>query len=137
MQPRPDFYRIEWHTWLRCGICGSFFLWLSFSGSQVVIKKSSNDTFFLSQWRLRTKWRHFSENFISLKKNVIWWSFDDDLRAWEHEPEEKGTTNSAPQMLQKSLFSVGWPFCKIKQIDKRQLGTYFYSKWSRVKNFVV
>ena len=31
------------------GICGFFFLWLSFSRSQVIIKKSSNDTFFHSK----------------------------------------------------------------------------------------
>ena len=34
-------------TIYRRGICGSFFLSLSFSRSQVVMKKSSNDTFFL------------------------------------------------------------------------------------------
>ena len=31
------------------------------------------------------------------KKVVIWWLFDDDLRAREREPEEKETTNSEPQ----------------------------------------
>ena len=30
------------------------------------------------------------------KKVVIWWLFDDDLRARERRPEEKETTNSAP-----------------------------------------
>ena len=29
-------------------------------------------------------------------KVVIWWLFDEDLRAREQEPEEKGTTNFAP-----------------------------------------
>ena len=38
-------YRKHWKSFycLRRGICGSFFLWFLFSGSQVVIKKSSND----------------------------------------------------------------------------------------------
>jgi hypothetical protein len=34
---------------MRREICGPFFLWLLFSRSQVVIKKSSNDTFFCSK----------------------------------------------------------------------------------------
>ena len=46
---------------LKRGICGSFFLSLSFSRSQVVIKKLSNDTFFRSKWEIGWKDRHLSE----------------------------------------------------------------------------
>ena len=61
-----SFEIMRWGLWR--WICGSFFLWLSFSCYQVVTNKSSNDTFFHSKWRLRTKWRRFSENFIVLNK---------------------------------------------------------------------
>ena len=59
------------------GISGSFFLSLSFSRSQVIINKSTNDNFFGS------KKRGFSENIIISAKNVSFWtnkvSFDDFL----------------------------------------------------------
>ena len=55
-----------------------------FSGSQVLTKKSSNFSFKMTLS-------------FGTKKVVIWWLFDDDLRAREREPEEKETTNSEPQ----------------------------------------
>ena len=47
-------------------MCGFFFLWLLFYRYQVVTKNSSNDVFFQSKWRLRTKWHRVSEKFIIL-----------------------------------------------------------------------
>ena len=81
------------------GISGSFFLSLSFSHTQVVIKKSSNDNFFCSKKECEWNHHHLSENFTILNKTscLIWWLFNDDLRAREREREEKGTTNSAPK----------------------------------------
>ena len=43
------FSRIRTFSRLRRGICGSFFLSLSFPRSQFVMKKSSNDTFFVQK----------------------------------------------------------------------------------------
>ena len=83
----------------RCGICGSFFLSLSFSRSQVIMKKSSNDTFFCSKrgiecngndHHLREIWQccHLDQIMMFSHKKV------DVLRAREQEQEKKGTTNS-------------------------------------------
>ena len=41
--------KVSSSTWQRRGICGYFFLSLSFSCSQVIMKKSSNDTFFVQK----------------------------------------------------------------------------------------
>ena len=73
-----------------------FFLLLSFSHTQVVIKKWSNENFFVQK-------RSLSEIIIIWKKTlsfwseqfVIWWLFNDNLKASEQEREEKGTTNSS------------------------------------------
>ena len=59
---------IVWNLWR--WICGSFFLSLSFSCSQVVIKKSSNDNFFGSKKGFEWKRHHLSENFIILKTKL-------------------------------------------------------------------
>ena len=79
------------------GICGYFFLSLSFSRSQVVnfLKwkhhyLSENIAIFHSNDDLFTQYL-----FLNKKKGVIWWLFHDDLRAREQEREEKETTNSA------------------------------------------
>ena len=69
---------------LEHGICGSFFLWLSTSPSQAVIKKSSYVNFSHSNWG-----QCFSENFIILNKKV---SFDDIIMTtleWEVESQRK------------------------------------------------
>ena len=60
---------------IRRGIFGSFFFWLSFSCSQVVIKKSST----------KTKSFCFQSSFW-MKKGAIWWLFSNELR--EREPEK-------------------------------------------------
>ena len=62
---------------LRRGIYDSFFLSLSFSCSQVIIKKSSND-----KWQKKKVWINRS-SFLTKKKYVvvIWWLFNDNLRA--------------------------------------------------------
>ena len=57
-----------WRYVLRREISGSFFLSLSFSRTQVVIEKSSNDKFFLFKKGVCVKNHHLSENFIVLNK---------------------------------------------------------------------
>ena len=86
-----------WNFWLRRGICGSFFLWLSFSRSQVVKKKSHQMTPFFQN-------EDWEQNDVVLVKTLSFGtkkklSFDDFLMTtWERENEsqrKKGTTNSA------------------------------------------
>ena len=79
---------------VRRGICGSFFLWLSTSCSQIIIKKSSNimTTYLIQNDEVFI----FLSMLIWMRKVVIWWFFSDDLRARGQESEKKGTTNSAP-----------------------------------------
>ena len=48
---------------------GSFFLWISFSGSQLVIKKSLNDNFFLKMLKVFTKTMSFL--YLSSFKNHL------------------------------------------------------------------
>ena len=56
-----NFLRLRPNWRLRCGYCGSFFLLLFFSCSQVVMKKSSNDAFFHSKRGVGWEDYHLSE----------------------------------------------------------------------------
>ena len=77
------------------GICGSFFLWLSTSRSQVVIKKSSHDNFFHSKWRLSEKMTSFYWKFQNFGLKTL--SFDDFLMTtWE--PEVESQRKKEPQI---------------------------------------
>ena len=98
----------------RWGIYGFFFLCLLTSGSQVIIKKSTNDTFFLSKMTSL-----FSQSSFWIRKVNIWWLFNDKLRAIGREPEKKGTTNSAPiAILSRILFRLIKTTVKLQAVDR-------------------
>ena len=83
-------------------ICAFFFLSLSFSRSQVVMKKSSNATIFLSKRGIRWKDDHLSEK---------WWCFH--LKKWTTwEREKKRTRNSAPKCALVGIcsYKIFWLF---------------------------
>ena len=89
-------YRFLWASGIRANWGAEFVVPFS-SRSQVVMKKSSNDTFFVQKESL-------CENFILWVKygavftQIMMLSYKkvDNLRAREQEREEKGTTNSRP-----------------------------------------
>ena len=70
----------------RHGICVFFFLWLSFSRSQVIIKW----LFLFQMIKFLLKRHHFILNpHFEWKRLVISLFFDDDFRARQREPEKK------------------------------------------------
>ena len=89
-----------------------FYIWLSFSCFQVV-KKIHLKLFLFQMIKFSLKWHYFDLN----PHSVIWWLFNDNLRAREREPEKKGTTNSAinqhknPPLIGTSV-KYGINFCK-------------------------
>ena len=94
----------------------SFFLfWLSTSHSQVVIKMSSNDTFFIQNDNFSLKhYPHFEVN--------TWWLFNDKLRARAQEPEKPKMPRSSRIFL-KSIF---WP---LKHDFKTEACNFNLSPW--------
>ena len=81
-------------------VIGAEFVVSFFSGSHSVALKSSLKSHQMTSFFIQ--YEDWEQNDVVLvktlsfwtKKVVIWWLFDDDLRAREKEPEEKGTTNS-------------------------------------------
>ena len=71
-------------------ICGSFFLWLMTSGSQVVIKNSSNDIFvYLKWWSFHLNTVIILSILILNKKICHWLTLNDELRGRSQEPDKK------------------------------------------------
>ena len=93
---------------LRRGISGSFFFSLSASRTQVVIKKSSYDNFFLFKRGVWVKsssveWKryHFEQNKLS---------FDDFLMTtWEQENERKKEPQISRLIRLTSELKTNWP----------------------------
>ena len=85
-------------TYCFWSLCGSFFF--SFSCSQVVMKKSSNDNFFGSKRDIGWKNHHLSEIWQCFhSNNDVFPLKSKRTRVRKRGQEEKGTTNSAPKFL--------------------------------------
>ena len=86
----------------RRGICGSFFFWLSFSPSQVVIKKSSDDKFFVKDYDIMIFFH--SNSFFERKKLTI----DNFLMTkWEQEIERKKESEIPRQCIKMYELRLG------------------------------
>ena len=80
---------------------GSFFLSLLFSRTQDVIKKSSNDNFFCSKKKFKSKSSSFKWILYHFEQNKL--SFDEFLMTtWEQENESE--RKKEPQILRHNIF---------------------------------
>jgi hypothetical protein len=77
--------------------------WNYSSRSQVVMKKSSNDTLFRSKRGIGWKY-HLSEIWQCFHSNNDVFTFEKKLTTWEQENESK--RKKEPQILRQSLFSI-------------------------------
>ena len=75
----------------RSGICGFFFLWFLTSCSQVIIKNSSNDNIFHSNWVKNDGILMKISSFYS-KKVVIWWRLESK---WTRAKEKRNQKTQA------------------------------------------
>ena len=91
---------------------GPEFVVLFFSHSWILALKSSSKshqmtTCFIQNDEVFTERNSlFSQYSFLIRKLVIWWLFNDDLRVRGQELEKKGTTNSAPLSLVPLVFRL-------------------------------
>ena len=94
------------HLWQLLG--AEFVVYFSSGSRSLALKSSSKSheitTFFVPNDKGLAKTTSFCpQSSFWMKKGVIWWLFDDDLRAREREPEKKVTKNSAPKLIKAEL----------------------------------
>ena len=81
---------MTWNLWF-------LFLSLLFSWSQVVkFSKWKHHSLSKKHCHISLKWWSFHPTSFWMKKGVIWWLLDDNLKGRGQEQEEKGTTNPVP-----------------------------------------
>ena len=115
-----------------------FFLWLSTSRSQVVIKKSSNHNFFVPNDKFFTKTMSFFTKTMSFFTQSSFWmkklSFD-NLRAKGQEPENKRNRKIQPKtfyhILKILIYSL-FDYCIFARLRQQ---SFFKSKNWVNKNF--
>ena len=94
-----------------------------FSGSRPFTLKSSskrhqNATYFIQNDEVFTKTKSlFSQYSFWMRKDVIWWLFNDDLRSRGQEPEKKETTNSPQKWLFTSKIEMSTSISNFLRCD--------------------